>query len=220
MELDDFLLVLSRWRDPLQASWIPILDTSSSIKNISAGDNVKCWPLGLFKNQFNFIVIRGSDYPSFPLALPAELPIRIPISEVNGADTETTGDPEEELVNCIITGELLNDAISNDDVLDETAEERLTEISIKYDAALLKQFGQSCTAGNLSEALYLATRLPDDHACSLGQGQACNIICFEWKSSARIICRYLNLDKSQIWTAKLTCPMQCTAADHSITAAI
>ncbi|KAH3666244.1 hypothetical protein OGAPHI_004433 [Ogataea philodendri] len=156
---DDFLLVLTRWRDPLQASWIPILDTTEGVKKLSTGDNIKCWPLGLLKNNFNSIVTRGSEYPSFPLAMPLEIPIRLPIT---GEEDEE--DPEEELVRCITLGELLNDAISNDDVVDETAQERLGEISVKYDAALLKQFGHSCNDGSISDALYLATKLRDERA--------------------------------------------------------
>ncbi|GMF46045.1 unnamed protein product [[Candida] boidinii] len=61
-------------------------------------------------------------------------------------------------------GELLNDAISNDEVLDETAEERLTAFSIMYDRSLLKQFGQACTEQNSLEALQLAAKLRDDKA--------------------------------------------------------
>ncbi|KAG7761526.1 hypothetical protein KL947_000474 [Ogataea haglerorum] len=156
---DEYLLVLTRWRDPLQASWIPILDTAAGVRKLALGDDIKCWPLGLLKNHFNSIVTRGSDYPSFPLAMPLEIPVKLPIT---GEDEEE--DPEEELVRHITLGELLNDAIQNDDVVDETAQERLADISVKYDAALLKQFGQSCNDSNLHDALYLASKLRDERA--------------------------------------------------------
>ncbi|ODV82917.1 hypothetical protein CANARDRAFT_30479 [[Candida] arabinofermentans NRRL YB-2248] len=180
---DDYLLVLSRWRDPLQASWIPMLDTVEGVKKISAGDNVSCWPLGFSKEMFNFVVVRGSHYPSFPLALPAEIPVRLPLSkrtpstkkskgddeeeeeeEKEEEEGEVEDDPEEQLVRYIALGELLNDAIINDDVLDETAEERLTEISVLYDHSLLKQFGGACNDGNIMDALYLATKMREDRA--------------------------------------------------------
>ncbi|OUM54572.1 hypothetical protein BVG19_g3978 [[Candida] boidinii] len=158
---DDHLLILARWREPLQATWIPILDTKAGIKSIATGDNVQCWPLGLFKEEFNFVVVRGSDYPSFPLTLPSDITIKIPLSHTESYDAD---DPEEELARCVTMGELLNDAISNDEVLDETAEERLTAFSIMYDRSLLKQFGQACTEQNSLEALQLASKLRDDKA--------------------------------------------------------
>ncbi|QPG74183.1 hypothetical protein FOA43_001507 [Brettanomyces nanus] len=184
---DNVILVLSRWRDPLQACWVPILDANEGLRRIATGDNVTAWPLGLFKDQFNFIVVRGSEYPSFPLTLPSEMSVKLPVGddsegqktedtneEGNGIDNDSDDQPkekknsgnsaEEELIRTIVQAELLNDAITNDDVEDETAEERLAALSVRYDAALLKQVGQSCNEGDISDAFYLSTKLRDDRA--------------------------------------------------------
>ncbi|VEU23159.1 DEKNAAC104194 [Brettanomyces naardenensis] len=175
---DNVVLVLTRWRDPLQACWIPILDANEGIGEVAAGGNVRAWPLGLFKDQFSFIAVRGSQYPSFPLALPSEMEVKVPIGESKEdkdgekddeeeAEVDKGNKPpsaEEELLRTIVQAELLNDAIANDDVEDETAEERLAALSIKYDGALLKLVGQSCNEGDVLDAFYLATKLRDDRA--------------------------------------------------------
>lgn len=179
---DNVVLVLSRWRDPLQACWMPVLDAKAGLARISAGSGVSAWPLGLFGDKFCFVAIRSSRYPTFPLALPSEMPVRVPVGEGDGeedSEDENSKDnskdngkdngkndnsPEEELMRTIVQAELLNDAISNDDVEDETAEERLAALSVRYDAALLRQVGQSCNRGDILDAFYLVTKLRDDRA--------------------------------------------------------
>ena len=179
---DNVVLVLSRWRDPLQACWMPILDAKAGVARIAAGTGVNAWPLGLFKDKLSFVAVRGSQYPSFPLALPSEMAIRVPVGEPSEpSKPETANDddakdkdsqgkdgqdnsPEEELMRTIVEAELLNDAITNDDVEDETAEERLAALSVRYDAALLRQVGQACNKGDILDAFYLATKLRDDRA--------------------------------------------------------
>lgn len=181
MGQDNILCVLSRWRDPLQATWIPVLDAVDGLRKLASG-KVSAWPLGLFKDQFNFIVVRGGNYPSFPLTLPSEMPIHLPVSgrkpekkdededeeameeesETNIADSKAEAD--EEFMRCIIMAELLNDAITNDDVEDGSAPDRLAELSVQYDTSLLKQLGQSCNEGDVQDAFYLATKLRADRA--------------------------------------------------------
>ncbi|KAF6013523.1 hypothetical protein HII12_001660 [Brettanomyces bruxellensis] len=175
---DNVVLVLSRWRDPLQACWMPVLDAKAGLARISAGSGVSAWPLGLFGDKFCFVAIRSSRYPTFPLALPSKCPSGFQGEGDGEEDSEDenskdnskdngkndNNSPEEELMRTIVQAELLNDAISNDDVEDETAEERLAALSVRYDAALLRQVGQSCNRGDILDAFYLVTKLRDDRA--------------------------------------------------------
>lgn len=161
---DNVVLVLSRWRDPLQACWIPLLDANEGLKQISVGNDVSAWPLGLFKDKLSFVAVRGTGYPSFPLALPSDMPVRLPVGDEGKKDSEDSSSPEEELMRTIVEAELLNDSITNDDVEDETAEERLAALSVRYDAALLKQIGESCNQGDILDAFYLTTKLRDERA--------------------------------------------------------
>ncbi|CDK25075.1 unnamed protein product [Kuraishia capsulata CBS 1993] len=159
---DDMLLVLSRWREPLQARWMPILDTQLGLEKMASGTNLRCWPLGLFKDQFAFIIVKGSYYPSFPLTIPSELEIKIPVHSSHEEDDEQRA--EEELARSRTMGELLNDAIASEELEGEEATDRLREYSLLFDKSLLKLFATACTEQNSLKAISLAVHLRDDKA--------------------------------------------------------
>lgn len=87
---DGILLVLSKWRQPLKASWVPIFDSSFELWKLSNGKdnsrNVDVWPLGVDFDTLNCILVKNTSsnlnrkiYPDFPLPLPTELKLNIPI---------------------------------------------------------------------------------------------------------------------------------------------
>ncbi|KAK6462083.1 WD40-repeat-containing domain protein [Scheffersomyces coipomensis] len=80
---DDTLLILQTWRDSNNSKWIPILNCNNVITEYGSNPNKKnwkCWPLGLYNDQLNCLILKNNNpYPGFPLPLPVELKIRLPI---------------------------------------------------------------------------------------------------------------------------------------------
>ncbi|AOA63775.1 Chromatin-associated protein [Komagataella phaffii CBS 7435] len=172
---DDMLLVLSRWRDPLQARWVPILDIAAGIKKAaSSGDKIKSWPLGLMGEKFNCIIqrtgiIQSSSYPDFPLRLPTEIEIELPVNSEAYSEEEESLNSEENYVKAKVLGELLNDAIQNADEDEDSLEDselRLFEYSRLYDKSLLLLLADACSKENSMKAFALANELRDDKALS------------------------------------------------------
>lgn len=158
---DGVVLVLSRWRSPLQARWVPLLDSDSRIKEIGGKGDLKVWPLGLHGDNLNCIILRGAKYPVYPLPLPSELEVRIPLG---GEVEEGAEDPEEELVRAKTMGELLGETLSNEGETFEDDEERLNGYAISHDRAVLKLFVQACSDDKSAKAWKLAQDLQQDKA--------------------------------------------------------
>lgn len=80
---DNVLMILSKWRSPLESRWLPVLDADLEIWKMTGGkDNsqVHVWPLGLNYDTLNCILVKGKNiWPEFPLPLPSEMEIRIPV---------------------------------------------------------------------------------------------------------------------------------------------
>ncbi|KAL6950874.1 hypothetical protein ACO0QE_000156 [Hanseniaspora vineae] len=84
---DNTLLLLSKWRDSKKSRWVPVLDVGFEIWRLSGGNqtsnDIHCWPLGIagnYNNTLNYIMLKGSKkYPEFPLPLPTDMEIKIPI---------------------------------------------------------------------------------------------------------------------------------------------
>ncbi|QLQ82462.1 hypothetical protein HG537_0H02240 [Torulaspora globosa] len=80
---DNVLLILSKWRSPSESRWLPVLDADMELWKMSGGKNdtqVHVWPLGLNYDTLNCILVKGKTiWPEFPLPLPSEMEMRIPI---------------------------------------------------------------------------------------------------------------------------------------------
>lgn len=161
MDNEGVVMVLSRWRQPLQARWIPLLDSDVRVREVGGKGELKVWPLGLHADNLNCIIIRGSVYPNYPLPLPSEMEVRIPLSKEVGEDVD---DPEEELVRAKTMGELLGETLSNEGEMFDDDEERLNTYAIAYDRALLKLIVQACSDEKSAKAWKLAQDLKQDKA--------------------------------------------------------
>ncbi|KAK9235116.1 WD40-repeat-containing domain protein [Lipomyces kononenkoae] len=74
---DGVLLVLLHWRSPLQAKWVPLLDTKVMGRN---NPDESFWPLGVVQSKFQCIILKGGEkHPYIPLPISSELDIKIPI---------------------------------------------------------------------------------------------------------------------------------------------
>ncbi|KAH3667043.1 hypothetical protein WICMUC_005390 [Wickerhamomyces mucosus] len=157
---DGVVLILSRWRNALQARWVPLLDTESKIKEIGGVGELTAWPLGLHLNSLNCIIIRGSKYPTFPLQLPTELEVKIPLSK----EFSEASEAEEQLLRARTMGELLGETLTNEGEIFEDDNEKLTTYANDFDRAILKLFSQSCLDENNSKAWKLAQDLKQEKA--------------------------------------------------------
>ncbi|KAK9352232.1 WD40-repeat-containing domain protein [Lipomyces doorenjongii] len=74
---DGVLLVLMHWRSPLQAKWVPLLETKAMGRN---NPDESFWPLGVIQSKFHCIILKGGEkYPYIPLPISSELDIKMPI---------------------------------------------------------------------------------------------------------------------------------------------
>lgn len=168
---DGVVLLLTRWRNPLQATWVPILDSELKIREMGGKGELNIWPLGLHKDKLNCILVRGSNnYPNYPLPLPTELDIKFPLTndeEPTDADIE-----EESSLRFKTMGEILGETLANDGEIFEDDQDTLVEYAINFDRSLLKLFSQACTEEKLAKAWKIVQDLKQDKALSAASKMA------------------------------------------------
>ncbi|CAI4835937.1 AMP_1a_G0056800.mRNA.1.CDS.1 [Saccharomyces cerevisiae] len=194
---DNTLLLLSKWRSPEESKWLPILDSNMEIWKMSGGKettDIHVWPLALAYDTLNCILVKGKHiWPEFPLPLPSEMEIRMPVfvksklleenkaisnkkNEI-GADTEAEEGEEdkeiqipvsmaaeEEYLRSKVLSELLTDTLENDGEMYGNENEVLAALNGAYDKALLRLFASACSDQNVEKALSLAHELKQDRA--------------------------------------------------------
>lgn len=186
---DDTLTVLSHWREPGNARWIPILSCSEVVSDYGITEskkNWKAWPLGLAEDKFVCLILKNNDaYPGFPLPLPLELEVKLPVkcfkylklkkgSEDADIDDERDDhaskmeklnevDPEEEFLRASTLGKLLNLTLPDLDDQEELLE-RLNGYSVAFDKSLLKLFANACQDLRLNKALSVVKLVKNDKA--------------------------------------------------------
>lgn len=175
---DDTLMVLSSWRELHNAKWIPLLNCRDAVTeygNNESKANWKCWPLGLSYEKLSCLVLKTeSPFPGFPLSLPIELDIRIPIydrSKQNPIDETSPkdpndDDPEENFLKVSTMGKLVSDSLK-DESDEETKEEMLEKLqsySLVFDKSLLKLFASACEDSRLNKAMSIAKLIKNERA--------------------------------------------------------
>lgn len=174
---DNVLLVLSKWRNQSESRWIPIVDTGLEIWKMSGGkqpDDLHVWPLGFTYDVLNYILVKGkSSWPEFPLPLPSEMEVRIPLLIkdqvlVQEGDDEISIPPqmaaEEEFMRSKILAELLNDTLEHDGEMYGNENDILNSLAGIYDKSLLRLFAGACSDQNTDKALSLVQELRQDKA--------------------------------------------------------
>lgn len=156
---DGVVLVLARWRTPLQATWIPILDSEEKIKEIGGRGELSVWPLGLHGDNLNCIIVRGFQFPTYPLPLPSELEIKLPTTR----ESTQEDNAEEQFLRSRTMGELLGETLTNDGEIFEDDNEKLNEYAIAHDRAVLQLFASACQEGKNAKAWRLAREVKQDH---------------------------------------------------------
>lgn len=170
---DDTLTVLSHWREPNNARWVPVLNCRDKVTDYGLSETKKSWstwPLGLQEDRMVCLVLKNSDaYPGFPLPLPVELDLRFPVKchkSIGGAFEERLGkieeaDPEEEFLRAATLGKLLASSLDGDE--DEHME-TLSNYSVAFDKALLKLFNGACQESRLNKAYSVVKIIKNDKA--------------------------------------------------------
>lgn len=123
---DNVLLVLSKWRSNMESRWLPVLDSDMEVWKMTGGNensDVHVWPLGLTYDTLNCILVKGKkQWPEFPLPLPSEMEIKIPVlvksklledhkaklkaqreerafdSDLHGPDADAEADDDKEII--------------------------------------------------------------------------------------------------------------------------
>lgn len=155
---DDTLMILSGWREPMNCKWIPILNCKTKWK---------CWPLGLFNDKLNCLLLKNNDeYPGFPLSLPIELDLKLPINHQDKKQKEEEEDFEEIFVQASTMGKIANDSLVDTDFqqFNDEISEKLSFYTNQFDKSLLQLFVKTCQQSNLNKAFSIAKLMNNDKA--------------------------------------------------------
>ncbi|SCU94836.1 LAME_0F09516g1_1 [Lachancea meyersii CBS 8951] len=178
--VDDVLLVLSRWRSAAQSRWVPLIDAKLELWKSSNGREAKdlhVWPLGLTFNVLNHILVKGHhEWPEFPMPLPSEMEVRVPLiikDEVQiSRDDENEQEmqipaqmaAEEEFVRSKFMSELLTDTLEHEGEVYGNETQVLASLNAAYDKSLLRLFATACSEQDIGKALTLAQEIKQDKA--------------------------------------------------------
>lgn len=185
---DDTVMVLQSWREPQNSRWVPVLNCHDVITEYGQNPSKsqwKSWPLGMYNDQLACLVLKDRQiYPGFPLPLPVELEIRMPIAahekptkkknsdildELNDNEPEKIidkEDPEEMFLRALTMGKIVSESLgdSTNEEEHDAMLERLTEYSVVFDRSLLRLFGAACKESRLNRALSIARLIKTDKA--------------------------------------------------------
>lgn len=152
-DTESVLRVLQRQRRPDQGCWVPVFDGKAYAKSLSKTE--KYWPVGVLRDRFMCVVLRGNNpYPFFPRPPVKDIPLQLPLLQVN---TEV-GQLEEEIarINTCVLHERDEAEATN---TEEEYQETFDEADVQMDVALLKLINLACKTEKTSKALDLTNML-------------------------------------------------------------
>ena len=145
------LLVLQHWRNPGQARWVPVLDTTQLDRLAGGKKEETYWPVAVALEKFHCIILKGGDkYPYFPKPLLTEFAFKIPCSapDTYGPDAAAPEVPrlEESFVRTSLLMSLLEDLASSTTATHVQRSE-LTRREVEIDKILLQLLNVECRDG-------------------------------------------------------------------------
>lgn len=153
---DGVLLILTHWRTPGQAQWVPLLDTRNLARLASGKKDEKYWPVAVAGDKFHCIILKGGEeYPYFPRPLLTDFDFSIPISNSKDADDdddmETSSSSQQrdlEQKHVLLTTQLslLADRLEHTNATSAQKAE-LPHLEREVDKVLLQLFAQECAEG-------------------------------------------------------------------------
>lgn len=162
------LLVLMHWRQPLQAKWVPLLDTKAMGRN---NPDESFWPLGVTENKFSCIILKGGEkYPYLPLPIASELEIKLPLfsalatkaNETDGAQQREAIDSmklEEQYLREKVLLQLYKDGVlaycgGDESAMDDEQRDEISKRELALDKVALQQLQILCRIGGYDAKAY------------------------------------------------------------------
>ncbi|KAI0674964.1 hypothetical protein C8Q78DRAFT_965239 [Trametes maxima] len=143
------LHVMPRFRIPLSATWMRVLDTNKLERR--EGKHESYWPVGVAGEAFMCLILKGrQEHPGFPRPLIQELPIRLPFKRT---------DPKEAPLEEHFARETLLLDILRDNLGDELTSDELGARELALDKELIQLIQHACKTDRLARALDLARLL-------------------------------------------------------------
>lgn len=151
---DGVLLVLSHWRDPMQAKWMPILNSSDLAKERDRENIESYWPLGLVEEKFHCIILKGTEqYPPIPLPIFDEFDVKVPVDP-------TTSSQECTYLTQKILCDLQRSRIDGENEEDDEVSSR----ELAMDKTLLYLLQTTCKDGKVNKSLGIVQLLNKEQA--------------------------------------------------------
>lgn len=140
---------MPRFRIPLSATWMRILDTSKLERR--QGKDESYWPVGVVGDNFMCLILKGrQEHPGFPRPLIQELPIRLPFKR---------NDPKEAPLEEQFARESMQLDIIRDGLGEELTSDTLAARELVLDKALIQLIQHACKTDRLARALDLTRML-------------------------------------------------------------
>ncbi|TFK94640.1 hypothetical protein K466DRAFT_475981 [Polyporus arcularius HHB13444] len=143
------LNVMPRFRIPLSATWMRVLDTNKLERR--EGKDESYWPVGVVGDNFMCLILKGrQEHPGFPRPLIQELPIRLPFKRT---------DPKEAPLEEQFARESMQLEIIRDGLGEELTTDTLAARELVLDKALIQLIQHACKTDRLARALDLTRML-------------------------------------------------------------
>ena len=149
------LLILTHWRTPGQAKWIPVLDTKRMSRTASGRIQEKYWAVGVGEEKFSCIILKGQDHePHHPRPHTEEFDFEIPISHLPSQPPNVEETPERALLKLeemflrqsILLG-LLEDLIGSTENAPQKQRIEANAKELSIDKTLLQLLAVECRDG-------------------------------------------------------------------------
>lgn len=149
------LSMLDRFATPMQARWVPLLDTATLERGRDKQE--RYWPVGVVGNSLQCLILKGREqHPFFPRPLISTLDVRMPVL---GLDTQQGQLEEGVLRDSLVLSHARGQAENVGDEEHSNLEEAIKKHELTIDKGLLQLINTACKADRLQRALDAAGML-------------------------------------------------------------
>lgn len=142
------LSVLTKWKTPGQAQWVPMLDTNLLERRIGKDENY--WPVAVSNQKFHCIILKGAErHPYFPRPITSEFEFLVPVTEPDHT-ANSQASLEMQLVQTTVLSSLAEDVEDADEV---------SQLERNMDRSILQLLNLACKNEQDARALDLCEML-------------------------------------------------------------
>ena len=153
------LLVLSHWRLPSQAKWVPLLDTTQLERLASGRKEESYWPVAVAQGKFHCIILKGGEqHPFFPRPLLSEFDFSLPVSAALTTDKKASQDGDDEpeetkeratarLEETFVRSSILSSLLGDRPSVSGNKRAMLARLDLDIDKTLLQLMAAECREG-------------------------------------------------------------------------